>query len=113
VKAAYIPKRGDLAWTDFNPQAGREQVGKRSALVLSPKISNEETGLALRVPITSHVKGYPFEVSVSLRTIKGVVLADHLKNMVWRVRGVKFTARASDAVMEKVTRNIAALIGLS
>ncbi len=112
MKAGYIPERGDLVWTDFDPQAGREQAGKRSALVLSPKICNEKTGLAVMVPITSHVKGYPFEVAVSHRTIKGVVLADHLKNMDWRARGVTFAAKATAAVMGKVTRNIASLIGL-
>ncbi len=111
VKVSYIPERGDLVWTDFNPQAGKEQAGKRPALVLSPKIYNEKTGLAVMVPITSHVKGYPFEVAVSHRSIKGVVLADHLKNMDWRVRGVTFVAKASDVVMENVTRNIASLIG--
>lgn len=61
VKARYIPERGDPVWTNFDPQAGREQAGKSPALVLSPKIYNEKTGLAVMVPITSHVKGYPFE----------------------------------------------------
>jgi mRNA interferase MazF len=107
VKAPYIPERGDLVWTDFNPQAGREQAGKRPALVISPKIYDEKTGLAVMVPITSHVKGYPFEVAVNHRTIKGVVLADHLKNMDWKARGVTFAAKASGPVMDKFTRNIA------
>lgn len=111
MKAGYIPERGDLVWTDFNPQAGREQAGKRPELVLSPKIYNEKTGLAVMVPITSHVKGYPFEVAVNHKTIKGVVLADHLKNMDWRVRGVSFAAKATGAVMEKVTQKIVLLIG--
>lgn len=56
-KTAYVPERGDIVWTDFNPQAGREQAGKRPALVLSPKAYNAKTSLAVMVPITSQVKG--------------------------------------------------------
>ena len=113
MKAGFIPGRGDLVWTDFNPQAGREQAGRRPALVLSPRVYNEKTGLAVMVPITSHVKGYPFEVAIQHKTIKGVVLADHLKNMDWRTRGVTYAGKVSAATMEKVMQNIIALIGIS
>ncbi|MCP1309264.1 type II toxin-antitoxin system PemK/MazF family toxin [Paenibacillus tyrfis] len=34
----YVPDRGDLVWLQFNPHAGREQAGKRSALVISPDV---------------------------------------------------------------------------
>lgn len=112
MKAGFIPGRGDLVWTDFNPQAGREQAGKRPALVLSPRVYNEKTGLAVMVPITSHVKGYPFEVAIHHKTIKGVVLADHLKNMDWRTRGVTYAGKVSAATMGKVMQNIIALIGM-
>lgn len=112
VKAVYTPERGDLVWTDFNPQAGREQSGKRPALVLSPRIYNEKTGLAVMVPITSQIKGYPFEVPIHAKTIKGVALSDHLKNMDWKARGVTFAAKAPAAIIEQVTANIAALISL-
>ncbi len=64
------------------------------------------------VPITSQIKGYPFEVPIHARTIKGVALSDHLKNMDWKVRGVRFAAKASAATLEKVTANVAALINM-
>ena len=85
--SAYVPDRGDLVWLDFDPQAGREQAGRRPALVLSPKAYNQKVGLALLCPITSQVKGYPFETAIppGLK-VSGVVLADHVKNMDWRVR---------------------------
>jgi mRNA interferase MazF len=111
VKAIYIPERGDLVWTDFNPQAGREQAGRRPALVLSPRVYKEKTGLAVMVPITSQAKGYPFEVPVNTKAIKGVILSDHLKNLDWKVRGVTFAAKAAVATVDKVTANIATLIG--
>ena len=111
-KAAYIPERGDVVWTDFNPQAGREQAGKRPALVLSPKTYNARTGLAVMAPITSHVKGYPFEVAIRIKTVKGVALADHLKNLDWQVRGVKFVGSVAPAALAEVTTKVSLLLNL-
>lgn len=111
-KAPYVPDRGDLVWTDFNLQAGREQAGKRPALVLSPKIYNAKTGLAVMVPITRHEKGYPFEVAIRTKEIQGVALSDHLKNLDWRAREVRFVAIVSSQVMEEVTANLSALLGM-
>lgn len=61
-KGAYVPERGDAVWITLDPQAGHEQAGRRPALVLSPSVYNGRVGLALLCPITSQVKGYPFEV---------------------------------------------------
>ena len=58
----YRPDRGDVVWVSMNPQAGHEQAGRRPALVLSPLEYNLKVGLAILCPITSQVKGYPFEV---------------------------------------------------
>lgn len=110
VETAYIPDRGDLVWTDFNPQSGREQAGKRPALVLSPMAYNSKTGLAVMVPITSQIKGYPFEVAVSTKSIKGVALSDHLKNLDWKSRGVSLAGKVPSLVVDQVTANIAALL---
>lgn len=113
VKPAYIPDRGDVVWTDFNPQAGREQAGKRPALVLSPKAYNAKTGLAVMVPITSHVKGYPFEVAIHTKSISGVALTDHLKNLDWRARGVSLAGQVGTSVLDEATAKIAALLVIS
>ena len=65
VKAkTYVPKRGDAVWITLNPQAGHEQAGRRPAVVLSPEIYNGKVGLSILCPITSQVKGYPFEVKI-------------------------------------------------
>lgn len=53
----YVPDRGHVVWLQFNPQAGH-----RPALVVSPAAYNGRTGLALCCPVTSQVKGYPFEM---------------------------------------------------
>lgn len=112
VKAAYIPDRGDVVWTDFDPQAGREQAGKRPALVLSSKAYNSKTGLAVMVPITSQVKGYPFEVAIRTKAIRGVALADHLKNLDWKARGVSHAGKVPTTVLDEVNVRIAALLAL-
>lgn len=88
VKAdPYVPRRGDVVWISLNPQAGHEQAGRRPALVLSPHAYNAKVGLALLCPITSQVKGYPFEVAVPEGlAVSGVVLSDHVRSLDWRVR---------------------------
>ena len=60
----YVPDRGDVVWLSFDPQVGREQAGRRPALVLSPKAYNGKVGLILCCPITNRAKGYPFEVPI-------------------------------------------------
>lgn len=97
VRPMRVPDRGDIFWIDFNPQAGREQAGRRPALILSPKAYNARAGLALACPITSQAKGYPFEVPLGESgKIRGVVLADHLKSLDWRSRKPLFAERAAD-----------------
>jgi len=84
VAREYVPDSGELIWLDFTPLAGREQAGRRPAVVLSPRSYNEKTSLAVVCPVTSRSKGYPFEVAVPPgQSIKGVILADHLKNLDW------------------------------
>ena len=83
----YIPGRGDAVLITLNPQAGHEQAGRRPAIVLSPSAYNGKVGLAILCPITSQRKGYPFEVSIpSGSKLAGMVVADQVKNLDWRVR---------------------------
>ncbi|MCC8398900.1 MAG: endoribonuclease MazF [Rickettsia endosymbiont of Labidopullus appendiculatus] len=82
----FIPERGDVVWLNFEPQKGREIQKTRPAIVLSPYKYNLKSGLALFVPITSQIKGYPFEVMINFEQIKGVVLCDQVRSMDWRIR---------------------------
>ena len=108
----YIPKRGDAVWLDFNPQAGREQAGRRPAFVVSPSSYNRKVGLALLCPITSRVKGYPFEVPIPEGFgLDGVILSDQLKSLDWRTRRAEFIRELPDAVIQEVLKRIRALIG--
>ena len=105
------PERGDLIWLSFTPQSGREQAGRRPALVVSPSTYNSKVGLALVCPITSRVKGYPFEVALpEAWPVQGVVLADQLRSLDWRSREAELIAKAPTAVVERVLQLVGALL---
>lgn len=90
----YIPERGDLVWLQFNPQSGHEQEGKRPALVISPSSYNEKVGLSLLCPVTSKVKGYPFEDIIPQDLpIEGAILSDQLKSLDWQSRKAIFICK--------------------
>jgi mRNA interferase MazF len=110
--AAYIPEAGDIIWLTFDPQAGHEQAGRRPALVLSPKLYNQRSGLALVCPMTNQTKGYPFEVAVpGDHGISGVILADHVKSVDWRARRAEKLARCPKEVLNDVLARLAPLLG--
>jgi len=110
--AKYVPEAGDLVWLTFDPQAGREQAGRRPALVLSPSSYNVKSGLALLCPITSRVKKYPFEVAVPPGLpVSGVALADQIKSVDWLERRAEFITVAGHDLMEEVLSRVAPLLG--
>lgn len=111
MAASYVPARGDLVWLRFTPQAGHEQAGYRPALVVSPGSYNRRVGLALCCPITSQVKGYPFEVALPGDLgVKGVILSDQMKSLDWRVRKAKRIGRVPSDVLLETVGKILALI---
>ena len=106
-----IPQRGDLVWLNFNPQAGHEQAGHRPALVLSPREYNEQSSVALFAPITSTVKGYPFEVELPPGgPIGGAVLADQVRSLDWRARRLTFATAAPRQVVTETLGKLNALL---
>lgn len=108
----YVPARGDLVWIEFTPRAGHEQAGRRPALVISPEAYNRRVGLALFCPVTSRVKGYPFEVGLPEGLeIDGVVLADQLKSLDWRVRRARRITAAPGEVLREVLGKIQTVVG--
>ncbi|OGZ06555.1 MAG: mRNA-degrading endonuclease [Candidatus Lloydbacteria bacterium RIFCSPHIGHO2_02_FULL_54_17] len=111
VKAKYIPERGDIVWLDLTPTKGHEQKGVRPVLVVSPKLYNAKTGLALMCPITSASKGYSFEVPLNFTQTIGVVLADHIRSLDWKVRNARYVETVSDATIDEVEGKLRTLIG--
>jgi mRNA interferase MazF len=107
----YVPERGDVVWLQFTPQAGHEQAGHRPALVLSPASYNRRSGLMLCCPITSRVKGYPFEVALGEgQALGGVVLADQVKSLDWKARQASKKGRASSQVMAETLSKLQTLL---
>jgi mRNA interferase MazF len=107
------PEVGDLIWLSFSPQAGREQAGRRPALVLSPRAYNAKSGLCLACPITSQVKGYPFEVELPEGLpVQGVVISDHIKSADWRVRRSDWIGQAPAEVVNQVRAKLKPLLGM-
>ncbi|MFA6002528.1 MAG: endoribonuclease MazF, partial [Elusimicrobiota bacterium] len=105
------PKRGDIVWLSFTPQAGHEQTGHRPALALSPEAYNHKVGLAIFCPITTQVKGYPFEVQIpaGLKT-SGVVLADQVKSLDWQARSAQFCCKIPEATVAQVLQKLEVLL---
>lgn len=111
MAAPYVPARGDLVWLQFTPQAGHEQAGHRPALVISPSSYNRRVGLAVCCPVTSQVKGYPFEVLLpSGLEVEGAILADQVKSLDWRVRKARRIGRVPGGVLEETVAKIVALV---
>lgn len=106
-----VPDRGDAIWLDFTPQSGREQAGRRPAIVLSPAAYNAKTSLAFVCPITSQIKGYPFEVIIpNGLPITGAVLSDHLRSLDWKSRRWEFICRLPESTVEEIAAKILPLI---
>jgi mRNA interferase MazF len=108
---SYVPDRGDIVWLDFNPQAGREQANRRPALVLSPAAYNGKVRLAVVCPITTKVKGYPFEVAIPEGLpVSGVVLADQVKSLDWQVRNAEFICKVPSTTSAEAIAKLKALL---
>ncbi len=111
VKKGYVPQRGDVVWITLNPQSGREQAGRRPAVVLSPGIYNEKVDLAILCPITNQIKGYPFEVLMpDGLPVSGVILADQIKNLDWRVRDAEWICTLPPRVVVEVLQKLGTLL---
>lgn len=106
-----VPDRGDVFWIDTHPQSGHEQFGRRPALVLSPSDYNEQSSLAVMVPITSREKGYPFELKLPEQgKADGVVLADQVKSFNWKSRNAEPFDTPPDHVLKLATLMVRELI---
>ena len=107
---AYIPDSRDIVWITFNPQAGQEQAGRCPALVLSPAAYNGKVGLAILCPITSQIKGYPFEVVIpDSLDISGAILSDQVKSLDWKARKAKFGCKLPSNIFNEVVQKLSTL----
>jgi mRNA interferase MazF len=110
----YVPESCDAVWLVFDPQAGHEQAGRRPAFVLSPKAYNAKSSLFIACPITSKIKGYPFEVLIpNSYPIQGVILSDQIKSLDWRVRKAEFICTLPLSTMNEVIAKLKPILGIN
>lgn len=107
---SYVPDAGDIVWLEFSPLVGREQMGHRPALVLSPASYNSKTNLMLCCPLSTKIKGYPFEVLIG-EDQSSVALADQIKSLDWKVRNAKLKSKATEMELSAVRLKAIILIG--
>ncbi len=113
MSRTYAPRRGDVVWLSMSPQAGREQAGRRPALVVSPGAYNSRVGLAILCPVTGQVKGYPFEVSIpGGLPVRGVILSDQVRSLDWKARKAEFICRLPEAATSEVLQKLGVLLSL-
>ena len=112
-KPRYVPESGDIVRLEFNPQAGHEQAGHRPALVMSPASYNGKTGLIVCCPMTTQIKGYPFEVVTRSGGKDAAILSDQVKSLDWRARKARKKGFAPETVMRAVRARIKALLAIS
>lgn len=110
-RTTYVPERGDVVWITLNPQAGHKQAGRRPALVLSPAAYNAKVSLAVLCPVTTQVKGYPFEVGIPEGlSVSGAVLADQVKSLDWRAREAEFLCKLPAETVRDVLQRAVVLL---
>ena len=99
----YIPEKGDYVALTFDPQAGPEQKGRRPALVVSNKVFNKATGLAIVCPVTNTNRGIPFHVPVlEESSLTGFIMVEQVKSIDYRSRHVKRIEKASNDTLSEV-----------
>ncbi len=114
-KSGYEPNAGDLIWTDLDPRVGREQSGRRPALVVSSVEFWRASRFAIVCPITSRVR--PFGSSTVLPpglSIAGEVLTSHVRSIDTLARPIASAGEVVPVeVLEEVRAKLAALIGIA
>jgi mRNA interferase MazF len=109
--SSYAPDKGDIIWVILEPHVGHEQSGRRPAIVLSRRYFTEHTGLAVICPITSKVKGVPFEIAIKTNVIDGAILPIHIRSIDVAARKAKFVERAPEEHIQKTIKAVELLIG--
>jgi mRNA interferase MazF len=108
---AYVPGCGDVVWISLSPQAGREEAGRRPAVVVSPQSYNGKVGLAILCPVTGQVKGYPFEVLIPTGlVVTGAILSDQVKSLDWRARKAELICTLPSETISEVLEKLATLL---
>jgi mRNA interferase MazF len=113
--AAYAPDAGDLIWTDFDPRVGREQSGRRPALVISPAAFFHASAFAIVCPVSSRIRGFGSSVLLPAGLpVAGEVLTSHVRSIDTLARPVRYAGGSvPDATLAEARGKLAALCGMT
>jgi mRNA interferase MazF len=109
----HVPDARDVVWLEFDPQAGHEQAGHRPAVVISPASYNGKTGLMVCCPMTTRIKGHPFEVLASVDGVESAILSDQVKSLDWKARRARKKGTVSAEAMAHVRAKLKALLAIT
>ncbi len=109
---AYAPDRGDIVLIEFSPQSGTEMRGEHRAIVLSEQAFSVATGWMVVCPITTKVKGSPFEVRIppGLKA-HGCVVASEVRTVDYFARRARFMEKAPRGLIADVQAVACATLG--
>ena len=108
----YTPERGDIVWITIDPSVGKEQKGRRPALILSNSYYNQ-FGLAYIAPITSKIKGYGIEVLIPKKhQVDGAILVNQVFAADWALRQASYIESVDGKVMLEVRQKLSVILGL-
>lgn len=108
----YVPDQGDLAWVNFDPQAGREQAKNRPALVLTSVEFNAATGFLIACPITRTERPWRTRVALTGTQTTGFIMIEQIKSLDWLARGAGFIERVPQALLDDVRERVATILNL-
>ena len=107
-----VPDTGDVLWIDFGRPVGREQGGRRPALVLTSSDYNAKSSVLIVCPISRTERNWPFEVALQAGLVSGFVLVDQIKVIDPAVRAFKRAGRVAAQTMAEVRGKLASLLGI-
>lgn len=106
----YIPEQGDIVSLSFDPQIGREQKGRRPAIIISNKIFNQHLGLSFACPITNTKRNFPFHIEIESENITGYIMGEQMKSIDYNSRNIKFIEKADQKTLNKILGIIDSII---
>lgn len=96
-------KQGDIIKVNLNPQAGYEQAGYRSAVVISNNIFNEKAKLAIICPVTNTKNNFPLHIPLDERTnTTGTILCEHVRTVNLDARPYIFIEKIPEDILENI-----------
>jgi mRNA interferase MazF len=108
---SYTPRKGDIVWLDFTPQSGREQRGRRPAMVVSNDFFNSRTGLSLVCPITSSKRDNPLHTRINnIGKITGYIMVEQLRAVDFSSRNAEFIEKAPEELLKEILAKLDACL---